>query len=331
MRGKGTVIGAVAGKLGRQLLVRTVVTGGHHNERHYCTAAVAGVAQSTQHVQEYVYALVLVLIAAAYTQDKRIGAVLSAHGIGQVKQDFPALRGSLLKLVLGRHDSVVEAVGRNQVHLLAQQFLTFRSRNVAYRGEHVRVQGRALLHGMFRGHIVIAGLLIGVAVGQGVIQRHVVAGQAASRHRGVCGEDSGHMSLYALEIKDTGTGHPLVEMSHDLVMRLEIEAHETLYHLSGRIAEQGRLYKVPLPGYGVQLELLPQRGEYLVLLRDELREIHQHGYGLARDVPAAHPEPQSLLRSGHAPCTEKNGVFGEFRVLGSIHPDIRTYMDVVVF
>ena len=68
-----------------------------------------------------------------------------------------------------------------------------------------------------------------------------------------------------------------------------------------------------------------------ILLRDELREIHQHGYGLAGDVPAAHPEPQSLLRSGHAPGAEKDGVFGKFRVLGSIHPDIRTYMDVIVF
>ena len=120
-----------------------------------------------------------------------------------------------------------------------------------------------------------------------------------------------------------------MEMSHYAVVGLEVEIDETLYHLSGGIAEQGGLYKVPLSGEGVQLELLPQGGEYLIFPGNELGEIHEDGNRLPGDVPPSHPEAQPLLGGGDPPGAEEDGILGKFRILGGVHPYIRSYVDVV--
>ncbi|CCY35687.1 unknown [Alistipes sp. CAG:831] len=323
------IAGAVSCELGDQFLVRTIVAGRHHDEGHHGPVAAAGVVETAQYVQIGVDTLVLIFIPAADTHDEGIGAVLTAHGRCQGKQSLPSFSHSLSLLFLGGQNAVVKTVGSDKVHFLAQQTLALSGGNVADSGENIGVDGGASLEGVLGHHVVIAGLLIGVAIVQGLVQRHVVASKAASHDGSVGCENGSDMGFGPLEIKYAGSCHPLVEMSHHAVMGLEVEIDEALYHLSGGIAEQGGLDEVPLSGEGVQLELLPQGGEYLIFLGNELGEIHEDGNRLPGDVPPSHPQAQPLFGGGNPPGAEEYGILGKLRILGGIHPYIRAYVDVV--
>ena len=92
----------------------------------------------------------------------------------------------------------------------------------------------------------LLSLLISVIKGHRVVKRQVVACEAAPHDSGMGGEHRSHGNLGVLQIKKAGPGLPLVELSHYLVGRAKVEPIETLYDMTGGIAEQDILLVIPV-------------------------------------------------------------------------------------
>ena len=128
-----------------------------------------------------------------------------------------------------------------------------------------------------------------------LVEGEVVAADAASHHGRMRSEHGGHGNARILNIKETGTRLPLMELGHHLVGGIEVEIVETDDHPSGGIAEECRLLVIPVTGQRIDSETFPVLGENLVLLGQELLVVHKDGYRLSGDVPAADADADALL------------------------------------
>ena len=180
-------------------------------------------------------------------------------------------------------------------------------------------------------HIEIPCLGIPVIQRHGVVQRKVVAGQATSHHRSMSREYRRYRKLRPLYIEESGSGHPFVELSDHLVGRTEVVAVETLYHLSCSISEQGGFLIVPVSCQGIHAEPFPVFGQNIVLIRQELLEIHQYRGRLSLDVPSADTESQPLGRSLCLPVPVQERILDEIRIALRIHPHIGTHQNMMPF
>ena len=143
-------------------------------------------------------------------------------------------------------------------------------------------------------HIELAGLLVAVVKVHRIVQRQVVAGDAAPHHGRVGSEHSSHRQLLVLKVKESGAGLPLVELRHDLVRGAQIEVPEALYDLSGSVTEQEVLLVVPVSGDGIDLEAFPVLGQDVVLACQELLVVHQNRDRIPRNVPFTDPHSDAL-------------------------------------
>ena len=119
-----------------------------------------------------------------------------------------------------------------------------------------------------------------------------------------------------------------MELSHNLVRRLEVVVIKALDHPSGSIAEEGRLPVVPVSCQRIHTELLPELGQDLILTGQELLEINKDGSRLARDVPPSDADPESLGSCLHPPAPVQCRILDEVRVALGVHPHIRAHHDV---
>ena len=182
---------------------------------------------------------------------------------------------------------------------------------------------------MTRNHIEFTCFCITVIRRHRVIQRQMVAGDASSDNCSVCCKDCGYRELGLLYIKESGTCHPFVELCDNFIRRAEIITIETLYHLSCRISEQGRLAVIPVSSNGVHTESLPIVRKYLVLFCNELLEIHQNSNRLTGNVPFPYPYPQSFGSSLCLPVPVQHRIFNKVRIAFRIHPYIRSYKNMM--
>ncbi len=142
-------------------------------------------------------------------------------------------------------------------------------------------------------------------------------------------EHSCHRHIGRLQVKESRTGHPLMELGHNLVRRLKIIFVETLYDPSGSIAEKRRLTVIPVACKGINPESCPEFGKNPVLHRKELLEIHKDCSRAARHVPSSDTDSQSLGSSMGSPGPVQCRIFYEIRIVLSIHPHVRTDHDVL--
>ena len=63
------------------------------------------------------------------------------------------------------------------------------------------------------------------------------------------GKDGRDRQTRGLQVQQAGSGLPLMELGHDLVRGVKVEAVETFYHLSGGETEEGILLVIPVSGY----------------------------------------------------------------------------------
>ena len=118
------------------------------------------------------------------------------------------------------------------------------------------------------------------------------------------GKNGSHGKFALLEVEQTGSCHPFVELRHYMVVWSDIEAYEVIYDITCSIAEKCRLNIVPVAVERVHSKLFPEVGKYLVLSGDELCKVHQYGNGIAGYIPAADSHTQPLIKSSLAPGTE---------------------------
>ena len=116
---------------------------------------------------------------------------------------------------------------------------------------------------------------------------------------------------------------PLVELGHHLLISLEVVVIEALDHAAGKDAEHGRFLVVPVSRKGVHAEIPPQRGQEFIGLGQELLVVYQNGHGLARNVPSADTETETLRERLRLPRAVQHGVFQEIGVADAVHPYIR--------
>ena len=100
--------------------------------------------------------------------------------------------------------------------------------------------------------------------------------------------------------------------------------------MTGGITEEYVLLVIPVTGYGIHAEALPVFGKDIILPGQELLVIHQDGYRASGNVPSSYPDPQSFRCSLDLPETVQMVVLDEIRIALRVHPDIRSYQDVML-
>ena len=142
------------------------------------------------------------------------------------------------------------------------------------------------------------------------------------------GESRSHGCLGGLQVQDTGTGLPLVELRHHLLASLEVGVVEALDTPAGGNTEHGGFLVIPVTGDGIHPIQLPELAQNFIGMREEGLVIHQDGYRFAGNVPTSHTEAQSLGKGLGLPGAVQHGVFQEIRVPGTVHPHIRADKDM---
>ena len=315
-----------------QGLVGTVVAAGNKNEGCCPAACEAFGVQPAEGVHHYVEAFVGVFISAAGRQQQgRVVVFLAAHQRCHLQQ-FPAGCGADFgHLFDSGGDAVLESVGSYDVHLPAEELLALDGSKVTYCRENIGLGCGSLLESVTGGHAVFHCKFVGVSLAELVVERQVVRTQAASDDGGVSREDRSDRDVRRFQVEQAGSGHPFVELGHNLLAGCDPEFRETLDDFSCGVAEQCGLDIFPVSGEGVNPVAGPQVGEYVVLAGDQVREIHEERYRIARHVPMTHAHAQAFFFSGQAPRFIKRRVFGEFRVPFGIAPYVRPDVYMVFF
>ena len=172
---------------------------------------------------------------------------------------------------------------------------------------------------------------VGIQTGQAIVERDILAGDATADNRGMRGEDGTDGQVGHLDIQQTGTGHPLVELGDHFLVRLDIIAHKTFDHLAAGIAEEGRFDIIPAAAEGIDTETFPELGQDIVLAADERRKVDEDGHRFPGNVPMADPKAETFFRRRFPPRAEQQRIFLELRVLIDIAPNIRPDVDMMVF
>ena len=235
------------------------MAGRDHYERLDVTALRVGVLKFLEGVDEHVDALVAIFITPADAdEDSVLGHFLAGHRRGDLYQSGTG-RAALfvIFLIRRRSEAVLEAVRGHYVHLALKELLALLRGDFTDSCEYVGVLRRFLLKGVTGDHVELAGLLVSVVKIHRIVQRQVVAGDAASHNSGVGRENGRDRKLLVLQIKQSGSGLPLVELCHNLVGGTQVEVPETLNDLTGGVAEQEVFLVVPVSGDGIDLETLP--------------------------------------------------------------------------
>ncbi len=308
-------------RIRRILQVRLQIDAHAHRGGRHCDygehLAACGVAlrELLQRFEEYVYALVAELVAAAGGHDQRLALELVVpcrlgHG-----DHLAACLGALAfeGVALG-YESVLESVGRDARNLASQQIFALVGRDVAHGKEGIGICRCGLLDRVFGHDVELARQLVGVELVQVVIERQTVAGDAAAYDGRMRREYRSHVGCVVAQVEAAGRCHPLVEVGYHLVRRRAELLDVRSYHFACGVAEQYGLDIVPLSREGVDVIYVPQFFEYVVFLRKVRFEVDEYRHGRAFDIPASYAHADALRVETLAPCGQQSGVLGELGV-----------------
>ncbi len=135
-------------------------------------------------------------------EDSVPGHFLAGHRRGDLYQSGTG-RAALfvIFLIRRRSEAVLEAVRGHYVHLALKELLALLRGDFTDGCEYVRVLRRFLLEGVAGDDVELAGLLVSVVEIHRIVQRQVVAGDAASHNSGVGREHGRDRKLLVLEVK----------------------------------------------------------------------------------------------------------------------------------
>ena len=187
----------------------------------YLLAAEVRVLDFGNCVNEYVNALVPVLVTSADTDEDSVLRHLAAGHCRSDRTQFASCGVALLVILLvgRRRETVLEAVRRNHIHLPSEEMLTFYCSDFADRSEHVSIFRRLLLERMECGDIELSRLFFSVVRLHGVIQRKIVSGKATAHDSRVGRKYRCYRKFLIFQIQDTCTCLPFMELRNNLVGR----------------------------------------------------------------------------------------------------------------
>ena len=183
--------------------------------------------------------------------------------------------------------------------------------------------GCLLLDRVFALHVELLCHLVAVVGPQIVVERLVVARNAASDAGGVGCEDRGYLGHELLDHQGGGGRLPLVGVEHDTLVVQAVVAVETLHHLGGGPTEEDGVVVVAKGVEAVHAKLLPEAAVEGVFLVEKRAPIDQNGYGAARDRPASYAHVQTLAAGHVLPFGEEALLLevGARAVLPAVWPD----------
>ena len=291
------------------------VGGRHHDIQHDLPIQAFQPGQPLHTLQQHIQPLVAEFVPAARADDQRIVLQLASQtGFRHGDQGRAGLL-ALDPIVVALPDEIVlEAVRRNGIRFVTEQIPTFDGRNSTDGQENVAVGRRLLFDRMLGRHAETTGQVVRIERSQILVKRHSVSGDAASQHGSVRGEQRGYVRRLPAQIKSSGGGHPLVEMSRDPVGGLTESFDVGGYDQSGGIAEQHRLDVIPLARNRIHAVALPKELQDVVLAGNQRGEIDQDHLRPPDDAPTAHSDTDPLFIQGLPPPLEQRRVLLELPV-----------------
>ena len=240
-----------------------------------------------------------------------------------------SLLALLVSLLARPNEVVLETVGRYAVGLTTDQVLALVGRDVAHGAESIGVSSTHLLDRVLGHDVELASQVVGVELRQIVVEGQVVAGNAATHYRSVGREERSDVGGVRTQVETTGNGHPLVEVSGNLLRGGAERIYIRGNYLTGSPTKEYGLNIVPLTRQRVNVVLIPQLLQNLVLLREERRKVDQDGHRLALNLPATYADTNTHLVDALAPCTQQRGILLELGI-GALVLQIGTNQDIVV-
>ena len=305
------------------------VGGRHHDIQHDLPIQAFQPGQPLHTLQQHIQPLIAEFVSAARADDQRIILQLAAQAsLRHSDQSRTSLFTFDPIVVVLPNEIVLKTVGRHDIYLVPQQIATFGSRNSAHGQESVAVGRRLLLDRMLGRHAETTGQVVRIVRSQIPIKRHSVSGDAASQYGSVRSEQRGHVRRLPTQIKSSGGGHPLVEMSRDPVCGLTESFDVGSYDQSGGIAEQHRLDVIPLARNRIHTVALPKELQDVVLAGNQRGEIDQNHLRPPDDAPMSYTDTDPLLIQGLPPPLEQRRILLELPV--SPLPQIGTDRKIAV-
>ena len=201
--------------------------------------------------------------------------------------------------------------------------------NLADGSEYVRVLGRFGLQRVKCRDIELTRFLVSVIRLHAVVQRQIVSGKATSHHCSMCSEHGSYRQSALFQVQDSGSGLPLMELSHNFFGSGKIEAVIAFDNLTGHISEKYRFLIIPVTGNGVYSEFFPVLGQNSVSICKELLEVHEDSHGTSRHVPSSDTHSDATFGSLCFPVLPELWIFLKVRIRIGIHPNIRTYQNMM--
>ena len=168
-----------------------------------------------------------------------------------------------------------------------QQLEALTGSDVAHRGEGVGSMGCCLLERMLGLHVELGSHLVAKVARHVVIKGLAVAADAAPDARGMGGEHGSHLGQMGLDIKQSHSGRPFVEVGNDTQCWIVFPLDDALDNEGCGIGKHARLVIVAIGMERIHAIAFPHLGVEGVLVGVQDIKGHQDGNGLAWHVPVS--------------------------------------------
>ena len=185
---------------------------GHLDEGHDVFLKSRVKAQAIHRLNEHIDALVAELVASACGDDERVVVreILARQLVCHFQKAFSRSFPLAAKRSPFGHKIVFKTIRQHHIGRLVEQLEALAGGDVAHRRETVGIVGRLLLDGMFALNIEFAGHLVAIIGEKIVVERLVVARNAASNGGGVGGENGANLRQMMLDVEQSEARHPFV-------------------------------------------------------------------------------------------------------------------------
>ena len=308
-------VGVFAVECSEKALLRTVVVAGNKDVCQYFAVYICIAVKFVECIYENIVALVGVFVASRSCDNQRVFLEFARSELFCHSNHFLAcLAANFGCFFCLRNEVVLESVWSYHIGRFGEQLCALRLCNVANCCENISIDCAYLLKAVLRYYVELAGHILAVVVCKVLVQRQSVSCNGTAYCCCVGSESRCDVRSVLLQVEDTCSGHPLVELGEDSVVCREVEVAETFDDLAGGVSEQGWFYVVPLTRQRVELVVFPEVGENLVLFADEIGETDEYYLWASADVPASGTHAQTSRCSILLPFSEESRLLDELGV-----------------
>ena len=288
-------LGSAFCRLERSLEVGTRTLHPCRNEHKRHGAALRSlVAQLVDSLDKHIETLVAELVTSRSGNQERVTFIRFARKAFSHVEQLRA--SSLAAVVVGgsvRHKVAFETVGSH--HSLAlEQLHAFASRRLAHRRKAVCRMSCRLFERMFRLHVEFSRHLVAVVAGEIVVERLVVAADAATDACCVGCKYGGDARSVSVEVEKSHARRPFVEVCHDMVAAACNRCSATVDDHRCSHAESATFVVVAVCVERIYAVFLPHLLIYFVFYAVDAVKFDENGNRVARHVPATNSDADAL-------------------------------------